>query len=775
MHRRRRVTKKKEIDRENRFFTIITTNNVNNNIAFIIPTTSNRRDYQKCEDMDFFAILYDSFLKIAKRTKYKYSFYLGYDHDDKFYVNNLDKIKDHFKSFNNEDQLFLIPMENLKGKVGQIWNNLAFIAAENNDFLYQIGDDIKLITPDWEDLFINYLASVNFIGAVGPNDINNPKLITQSFVHTTHLKLFNYYFPPEIENWYIDDWMNDIYPAKKMISISVKNSGGPPRYTVKNDKANFEKILKRDKEKLEIIKINFKQDYITEDGISYYFNKKKSYIETRKVKKIDDIADSKYVVLAGYNHIINNFFNNVYNKIKNNFILITIETDGFEIKKEWLEKEKLINWYTWNKPYEHPKLKALPIGLNHERHYKQIIQSKRKEKNKLLMINFDTGTHNERNKIMIKAKKEWSDFASFPKYNTNTKKYQSKSYIEGTIRVNEAPEDYYKNLSEYKFVLSPRGAGIDCHRTWEALYMGSIPIVLKSSIEELYEDLPILVLNNWDEISKELLEKTWEEFKEKKFKMEKITLNYWMEKIMDRKFHFITYGNHVFEKAKQRLLKEAKEFNIFTSIAGYGPENINPDFKEEYKDILSMKRGGGYWIWKFNIIKQEMDKLNENDLLLYIDAGCQLNKKGMKKFNEYVNKLENSKYGILSFQMHDQMEKIWTTKEIFNYYNVSLESDIANTGQYIATIYLIKKNEHSIKFIDFMLKTLNNDRKLFTDKYNKNQKDFFKDNRHDQSLSSIYRKIYGSEVIEKDETFHPQPFGSEQSLKYPIWAMRKKD
>ena len=230
MHRRRRIAKKKEIDkiyRENRFFSNISTSDVGNNIAFIIPTTSNKRNYQKCEDMDFFAILYDSFLKTAKREKYNYSFYLGYDHDDKFYVNNLDKIKEHFNSFNNEDQLFLLPMENLKGKVGQIWTKLAFQAAENNDFLYQIGDDIRLITPGWEDLFINYLASVDFIGAVGPADINNPNLITQSFVHITHLKLFNYYFPPEIENWYVDDWMNDIYPAKKMISIVLKTVAAP--------------------------------------------------------------------------------------------------------------------------------------------------------------------------------------------------------------------------------------------------------------------------------------------------------------------------------------------------------------------------------------------------------------------------------------------------------------------------------------------------------------------------------------------------------------------
>ena len=55
-------------------------------------------------------------------------------------------------------------------------------------------------------------------------------------------------------------------------------------------------------------------------------------------------------------------------------------------------------------------------------------------------------------------------------------------------------------LSKYKFILSPPGAGIDCHRTWEALYCGTIPIVISSSINELYEDLPVLTVSSWDVI-----------------------------------------------------------------------------------------------------------------------------------------------------------------------------------------------------------------------------------------------------------------------------------
>ena len=42
------------------------------------------------------------------------------------------------------------------------------------------------------------------------------------------------------------------------------------------------------------------------------------------------------------------------------------------------------------------------------------------------------------------------------------------------------------NQSKYAFVLSPRGRGLDCHRTWEALCLGCIPIVKKSPITKLF-------------------------------------------------------------------------------------------------------------------------------------------------------------------------------------------------------------------------------------------------------------------------------------------------
>ena len=38
--------------------------------------------------------------------------------------------------------------------------------------------------------------------------------------------------------------------------------------------------------------------------------------------------------------------------------------------------------------------------------------------------------------------------------------------------------EYLRTLGQHRFVLSPRGNGLDAHRTWEALMVGTIPICL---------------------------------------------------------------------------------------------------------------------------------------------------------------------------------------------------------------------------------------------------------------------------------------------------------
>lgn len=61
--------------------------------------------------------------------------------------------------------------------------------------------------------------------------------------------------------------------------------------------------------------------------------------------------------------------------------------------------------------------------------------------------------------------------------------------------------EYQEELLKSRFVLSPPGNGIDCHRTWEALYLGAIPIVKRKFWPFAHLDLPVVILDDWDDIS----------------------------------------------------------------------------------------------------------------------------------------------------------------------------------------------------------------------------------------------------------------------------------
>lgn len=89
----------------------------------------------------------------------------------------------------------------------------------------------------------------------------------------------------------------------------------------------------------------------------------------------------------------------------------------------------------------------------------------------------------------------------------------------------------WRNMTEFAFVLSPFGNGMDCHRTWEALLCGCIPIVRSSVFNELFEGLPVLIVENWSDISLQLLVIALYDFKDKadknELKYEKLELGYY--------------------------------------------------------------------------------------------------------------------------------------------------------------------------------------------------------------------------------------------------------
>jgi len=96
--------------------------------------------------------------------------------------------------------------------------------------------------------------------------------------------------------------------------------------------------------------------------------------------------------------------------------------------------------------------------------------------------------------------------------------------------------DVYKNtLLDHKFILCPRGNGIDTHRLWEALYCGVIPIVIRHQAHEGLEgNLPILFVDSYEQVNEDVLNNTYSDFSRKTWNMGMLMVSWWINKMRSR-------------------------------------------------------------------------------------------------------------------------------------------------------------------------------------------------------------------------------------------------
>lgn len=183
--------------------------------------------------------------------------------------------------------------------------------------------------------------------------------------------------------------------------------------------------------------------------------------------------------------LIPQFFHYIRN-YEGKFTIYTHNSDIIVNKEyiKYLEDKRVIKWYGQNVNFYHEKIDIIPIGLANKRWEHgnvEVIKEQQKKvvKNKLVYSNFDIKTNP---KERVKC--------SF--FTCNYKKHPKSNF-----------ENYIKELSEHYFCLSPNGNGIDCHKTWEALYLNTIPIVTESVVTtKLSKKYPLFIIDKWENFNK---------------------------------------------------------------------------------------------------------------------------------------------------------------------------------------------------------------------------------------------------------------------------------
>ena len=202
----------------------------------------------------------------------------------------------------------------------------------------------------------------------------------------------------------------------------------------------------------------------------------------------------------------------------------------------------------------------------------------------------------------------------------------------------------------------------------------------------------------------------------------------------------ISYSNNIYQRQLKLNKKSALEVGKVDEHFSYGPDDLDKEFKEKNKDILSSKRGNGYWLWKPYIINKTMvERLKDGDYLIYTDA-CTLFMDSVYLLIKFL-KLHKMSFWV---DRLNRKESLYTKKDAF----ILLGADMpfySQTNQYQATIQVYEKSAYTIKFIQDWLYYCQDKRIITDDKNTLNQSNYkgFRDNRHDQSVLSLLIKKYG--------------------------------
>jgi hypothetical protein len=246
------------------------------------------------------------------------------------------------------------------------------------------------------------------------------------------------------------------------------------------------------------------------------------------------------------------------------------------------------------------------------------------------------------------------------------------------------------------------------------------------------------------------------------------------------KVYFVTCGMKGpfadFTESKWRLSQEAQKTNWFDDIFVYDRETIdNPNCRS--LDGV----GCGFWWWKASIILQAFEKIEPDSIVLYLDAGCSINEKGVNRFSEYVKMCAEGP-GFLGFgggSISDPVAgtstvRIHTKRDLLILLNFDSEKYL-DSSQIGSSAFFVKKNEFGIALIKEWQKVMKVNHCINSDISINEEYSGFYSHRHDQSVLDLLVKSRISVLDNYLLDLHELPVELDNHLEYPIIQGRIND
>lgn len=275
-----------------------------------------------------------------------------------------------------------------------------------------------------------------------------------------------------------------------------------------------------------------------------------------KEETFDDLSSGDIVWLQSY--YVPLFYNTILPKLETPIVLVISDGDeSFPSNfthlidvEDLIQHPYLIHIFAQNCDYKGPhrhKVTPIPIGIDfhtraHRIPFKEKTTQTPEQQESILNAVLQTFKPTDKRKKRIYVDFHLHDtlangcFQRYLEVGETRSEIFSKIQTTNLVDVSkfQSRTSLWKTKGEYAFSICPPGNGLDTHRIWEDLVLGCIVIVKHSPLDLLYRGLPVIFIQDWNEITEANLNKWLSQYPDaftNPLFREKLTNRYWFSKI----------------------------------------------------------------------------------------------------------------------------------------------------------------------------------------------------------------------------------------------------
>lgn len=155
---------------------------------------------------------------------------------------------------------------------------------------------------------------------------------------------------------------------------------------------------------------------------------------------------------------------------------------------------------------------------------------------------------------------------------------------------------------------------------------------------------------------------------------------------------FTTFASKNMSEVSTRIKQEAEATGVFGKVTSFNEDELTPELLSS--DTFKIKKGFGHYSWKSDVIYQTLLEAEENDVVVYCDAGCTLSR--CDEWNKLITLADTN--DVISFRIYPK-NYLWTRKSVINFFTNQIQSNWIDNHQCGANALIVKKTEAGVKFI----------------------------------------------------------------------------